>query len=162
MVRRQRIHGFSHSRVRSTKIPKQQGKRLPNKQTDSKTVRKETNFSSNRINLQKKFRGKNKQLHSRKYSAYEGTNFPPRRAHLQKKSPTSLLTALPTVWDIYAVFAMTSRSSTELLGDFSSECLTQFPGCLLVLLVLFFGWALVFGCVVWVLFWETPGFLMTV
>ena len=99
MVRRQRIHGFSHSRVRSTKIPKQQGKRptsLPNKQTNSKTVRKETNFSSNRINLKKIQRQEATTSLQEILSFYEGTNFPPRRAHLLKKRPTSLLTALPT------------------------------------------------------------------
>ena len=47
---------------------------------------------------------------------------------------------------------MTSRSSTERLGDFSSESVvshlvswvSSWAACFV------FGWALVFGCVVWV------------
>ena len=58
---------------------------------------------------------------------------------------------------------MTSRSSTERLGDFSSESVvshlvswvSSWAACFV------FGWALVFGCVVWVLFWKTPGFLLS-
>ena len=58
---------------------------------------------------------------------------------------------------------MTSRSSTERLRDFYSESVvshlvswvSSWVACFV------FGWALVFGCVVWVLIWKTPGFLLS-
>ena len=56
---------------------------------------------------------------------------------------------------------MTSRSSTERLGDFSSESVVSHLVSWVSSCVVCFGWALVFGCVVWVLFWRTPGFLLS-
>ena len=58
---------------------------------------------------------------------------------------------------------MTSRSSTERLGDFSSgsvvsHLVSWVSSCVVCLC---FGFVLVFGCVVLVLFWRTPGFLLS-
>ena len=61
------------------------------------------------------------------------TNFSPFFNDWDEAGPPPTSTSrLWIIWDIYVGFAMTSRSSTELV-DFSSERVVpdQFPGCLL-------------------------------
>ena len=56
-------------------------------------------------------------------------------------------------------FALTSRSSTEWLGDFlfSESVVSHLVSGVSSWAACFgFGWVLVFGCVVCVLFWKTP------
>ena len=83
------------------------------------------------------------------------TNFSPLFNDWDDTGPPPTSTSrLWVTWDIYVGFAMTSRSSTERLGDFSSESVvshlvswvSSWVACFA------FGWALVFGCVVCVLF----------
>ena len=75
MMKRQRIHGFSFSRMKSTKLPKQQGKRptsLPS-HTELQQGKGPTSLPTKKSVITRR----DQLLFEAKLNLYEGTNFPP-------------------------------------------------------------------------------------